>query len=999
MKKIFVFFAAIIVNTYCVCASQLRHFAMNVNDIVSEEQVVSLFSVWFDLPSNTNFVQSKVTTDSNGGKHFCYDQYVNGVKVEGGQILVHSYAGKINDLNGVVLEKDVELSPSLIKNKVMKRSKRDDVGDIVIIPINNNTEIRYAYKILSEDLEAYVYIDTENSDTLKIVPFVHETQTSFTTNTLYYGRRSLTVNESGQWRYYSVQNPRIETIDATGQSLVNASASTYNTLIQLCNTYYEKEADSLNSYIASIDYEILNNSWWEGIEEGTNPETYYPDLYIKITDNSGSVVYQSGVMDNWKYLHATFNPMILLDGRQYTIQLYDEDVISDDEAGGFTISSTNKGTGTLTTSNYKVTINVTGHPIRDAHWGMEKTLAYFKNVLNRNSYDGNGAVVYQFINPFRPGHLPNNASARTEVPYCMLYGMGDGITLSPVVALDVMAHEFSHIVTVHNISNGLEYKGESGALNEGFSDIFGVLVEGYTLGQYDWTIGEKITLTGPYLRSLKAPKSGSPAQPTTYGKGTWKDPSQTECDTCDNGGVHTNSSILNYWFYLLCNGGSGTNDNQQSYSVNGIGINKATSIVYNTWMNRLTYTSTFADARASFIKEVIAQYGKGSKEHQSVVNAWYAVGVGDKYVEPTEDFQLKPGKYVIVAGRNKTGDKNWYYMTSDLGTASTKRFQAVSTGTENMDAIALTDLEDKYVWTLEADGTNWKLKNGTQYVTWTSGNSANLGATAKSLTFEVADNQVQAHFNDGTNERYLSLNATTNNNYFAFYANTNQITNLFFLPYDDGSTPPPPARDCKSVPYTETFASSQGDFSVDNLTLPDGFTSIWNWDSQYGMVAKCIKGSTKYESESWLISPCVELPENETCVLSFSHAAKFFQSTSQMSLWISTDYDESDPEAAQWNRLIIPTYPTGSNWNWYESGDIDLSEYKGQYVNIAFRYTSTSSYAPQWEIKNFAIRKQSTTGIDGIYSNKPSAIKILRDGQIFILRGDKTYTVTGQEVK
>jgi len=367
--------------------------------------------------------------------------------------------------------------------------------------------------------------------------------------------------------------------------------------------------------------------------------------------------------------------------------------------------------------------------------------------------------------------------------------------------------------------------------------------------------------------------------------------------------------------------------------------------------------------------------------------------------EPTEEFKLKPGKYVIVASRNKTGDKNWYYMTSDLGTASTKRFQAVSTGTENMDAIALTDLEDKYVWTLEADGTNWKLKNGTQYVTWTSGNSANLGATAKSLTFEVADNQVQAHFNDGTAERYLSLNATTNNNYFAFYANTNQITNLFFLPYDDGSTPPPPARDCKSVPYTETFASSQGDFSVDNLTLPDGFTSIWNWDSQYGMVAKCIKGSTKYESESWLISPCVELPENETCVLSFSHAAKFFQSTSQMSLWISTDYDESDPEAAQWNRLIIPTYPTGSNWNWYESGDIDLSEYKGQYINIAFRYTSTSSYAPQWEIKNFAIRKQSTTGIDGIYSNKPSAIKILRNGQIYILRGDKTYTLQGQEVK
>lgn len=362
-------------------------------------------------------------------------------------------------------------------------------------------------------------------------------------------------------------------------------------------------------------------------------------------------------------------------------------------------------------------------------------------------------------------------------------------------------------------------------------------------------------------------------------------------------------------------------------------------------------------------------------------------------------FRVREGKYIVVANRGKNTDKNWYYMTADLGSASTKRFQAVNTGIDSLGAVPIYGLEDKYIWSLEKDGSKWKLKSGDQYVTWSSGNSANLGATAKTLTFDVADNQVLAHFNDGSAERYLSLNATTNNNYFAFYSGTAQVEQLVFLPYIEPSTPEIPVHDCKAVPYSETFASSIGDFSVLNLTLPSGFTSIWNWDSQYGMVAKCIKGSTKYESESWLISPCVELPENETCVLSFSHAAKFFQSTSQMSLWISADYDESDPEAAQWNRLIIPTYPTGSNWNWYESGDIDLSEYKGQYINIAFRYTSTSSYAPQWEIKNFAIRKQSTTGIDGIYSNKPSAIKILCNGQIYIIRGDKTYTLQGQEVK
>ena len=363
-----------------------------------------------------------------------------------------------------------------------------------------------------------------------------------------------------------------------------------------------------------------------------------------------------------------------------------------------------------------------------------------------------------------------------------------------------------------------------------------------------------------------------------------------------------------------------------------------------------------------------------------------------------ESYQLNQGKYVIVANRNKDDDNNWYYMTADIGTASIKRFQAVSTGTESIDAIAISNLEDKYVWTLEADGSNWKLKNGTQYVTWTSGNSASLGATAKPLTFDVVENQVIAHFNDGSAERYLSLHMS--NNYFAFYANTNQIEQLFFLPYDDGTTPSQPTRDCKTVPYTETFASSQGDFTIQNVTLPSGFTNIWNWSSQYGMVASCIKNSTKYASESWLISPCIEIPSTDKCVLTFSHAAKFFQNTSQMTLWVSSDYYEGAPSSATWQHLTIPTYPTGQNWNWFESGEIDLSAYKGKQISLAFKYTSTASNAPQWEIKNFAVKKVSTQDIESVpASHEPTATKILRDGQIYILRGEKVYTLQGQEVR
>lgn len=205
-------------------------------------------------------------------------------------------------------------------------------------------------------------------------------------------------------------------------------------------------------------------------------------------------------------------------------------------------------------------------------------------------------------------------------------------------------------------------------------------------------------------------------------------------------------------------------------------------------------------------------------------------------------------------------------------------------------------------------------------------------------------------------------------------------------------------RNCKSLPYTESFASSQGEFIVQDVSLPSGFTHIWNWDSQYGMVAKCIKGSTKYASESWLISPCVELPTDGKCIVTFRHAAKFFQNTSQMTLWISTNYDSGSPSSATWKQLTIPTYPTGQNWNWFESGEIDLSSFKGENISIAFKYTSTTSYAPQWEIKDFSI-KQVGTAVDNVKIEQSNAAKILLDGQIYIMRGDKTYTTTGQMVK
>ena len=131
-------------------------------------------------------------------------------------------------------------------------------------------------------------------------------------------------------------------------------------------------------------------------------------------------------------------------------------------------------------------------------------------------------------------------------------------------------------------------------------------------------------------------------------------------------------------------------------------------------------------------------------------------------------------------------------------------------------------------------------------------------------------------------------------------------------------------------------------------------------------------------------------------VLTFSHAARFFQDTTQMTLWISSDYDLGNPSSATWKQCAIPTYPDGSDWNWYESGEIDLSTYKGQYINIALKYTSSTKYAPQWGIKDFTINY--TPPIEQPSTDPQKTTKILREGQFLILRDGRTYSFTGQEI-
>ncbi|AII52209.1 hypothetical protein N008_09495 [Hymenobacter sp. APR13] len=257
----------------------------------------------------------------------------------------------------------------------------------------------------------------------------------------------------------------------------------------------------------------------------------------------------------------------------------------------------------------------------DAHYGAQSTYDYFKNVHNRNSYNNAGATIRSYVHfDNTPGDGVGYENAfwdGTRMTY------GDGATrFDPLTSLDVAAHEIGHAVC--SSSANLTYSNESGALNEGFSDIWGACVEYYKdASKQTWLIGEDIDKVRPSLRSMSNPNAEG--QPDTYKGTSWY------TGTGDNGGVHYNSGVLNHWFYRLAVGGSGTNDIGNVFSVAGIGIDKAGRIAYRTETVYLTASSNYAAARTGSIQAAKDLYGAGSAEEQAVTNAWFAVGVGAAY--------------------------------------------------------------------------------------------------------------------------------------------------------------------------------------------------------------------------------------------------------------------------------------------------------------------------------------------------------------------------------
>ena len=559
----------------------------------SPQSPEEVFREVFNIPSAISFKLVSQETDKLGFLHQKYQEYHNGIKVEYGIITFHSKEGKVISLTSEYYPvSEMNNTPTLGKEqafqkavshvgaqhylwenaemaKVMDDYKRPE-GELVILPVFSND-------ITSENnVESYRLAYKFDIYATSPISRGNLYMDANTGEALFYDAIIKHADNKG---FEGVVCAIAESEESFCERIENEDFTMLAT--GTAATRYSG-SQSITTRIISSSYRLRDNTRGSGINtynSGRLPS--YPTTDFTDADNNWTV----GEFDN-----------------------------------------ANKDNAAL-----------------DAHWGAEKTYDYWLNVHGRNSFNNSGAAINSWVHyddvAGNPGY--NNAFWNGSV---MTYGDGScGYTegcsgFDALTSIDVAAHEIGHAITTYTAN--LAYQRESGALNEGFSDIWGASVEHYAKGNGSdtnpaaniWLIGDEIDRRSgsAALRSMSNPKSLG--QPDTYGGTYWINPNcGTPTNSNDYCGVHTNSGVLNYWFYLSVKGGSGTNGIGNNYNVSGIGMNKAQLIAFRT-LTYLSANSTFANARTAAIQASTELYGSCSLETQAITNAWHAVGVGAAYV-------------------------------------------------------------------------------------------------------------------------------------------------------------------------------------------------------------------------------------------------------------------------------------------------------------------------------------------------------------------------------
>lgn len=370
---------------------------------------------------------------------------------------------------------------------------------------------------------------------------------------------------------------------------------------------FEKDAKVSANELAiyTLDDTTPTLCWKVTIDGVKNGETAYEDVFVNA--NTGDIVtevsllHEAATTASGKDLKGVTQQFNANTARVRTgswwsysyknvFELYDtvRNIVINDYSTGSTVYST--------TSTFNDPAAVS------ALVNIAKTYDYYKNALGRNSYDDNGAVIPATVHYTENGRGYDNAYWS---PQENKFVFGDGETyFTPLSgALDVIGHEFTHAVVSNTCD--LRYQGESGALNEAYADIMGNFIEGKNESR--WLIGEDIMKNGDAgLRCMSNPEQFS--QPSKVGGRYYVNPNSSR----DNGGVHTNSGILNHAAYLMWKNGISNKS-------------KLADLFYNS-LFLMNSSSNFKQCRIAVLKAA-KNMSMTSSEIQIIKDAFDTVGI------------------------------------------------------------------------------------------------------------------------------------------------------------------------------------------------------------------------------------------------------------------------------------------------------------------------------------------------------------------------------------
>jgi len=601
------------------------------------------------LADGNTFSVVKNTTDKLNITHTNFQQYYKGIPVNGAVIMVHAKGGLIQSINGHYLEvNDLAVTVTMDDAQAMRIAQeaigiktvtRNYAPELQIIKSESGEAVMtYALRMDGKDEEGHwlmkkVYLDAQSGRVQDIEELIAHTDVNATAHTFHSGERTITTDYDGVGTYRLYDSARkIQTMDATNQDITYSSINFYPNAKDITNNstvWLPKKA------VKSTRLSVATNNIFSGLSFSNG---ILPVAIVGTEDASGDIIDPSFP----QVLYSTSAPLrangwfhYVAPGTNYVGAFAKANLVNGDVTDTIQFSINADTIGTISWSDTAgnsgtYVIDSLANPALDAHWGIARTFDYYTEKFGRHSYDNQGGRIINYMNGVFPMMGSQNNAAALQDPYnVMVYGLGDGTNTNPFSALDVTGHEYTHLVISNNGNGGLRYRGESGALNESFADMFGASIVFYAKPDIaNWRIGDEVYIGNGFMRAMYNPKLVN--NPDTY-KGQYWVSTENPSESNDNGGVHTNSGVPNYWYYLIAVGGSGTNDNGYSYNFSGLGLEKAEKIAYRTLTQYLTFEADFEDAFAGSLQATVDLFGADTTgaEYVAVKNAWYAVGLGE----------------------------------------------------------------------------------------------------------------------------------------------------------------------------------------------------------------------------------------------------------------------------------------------------------------------------------------------------------------------------------